>query len=38
MTTSPRDKPIRLSAHAKSYLDRRGFSEAEVDEAIRGGS
>lgn len=28
-------KPIRLSAHAVSYLDRRGFTIAEVEEAIR---
>jgi hypothetical protein len=28
-------KPIRLSQHARSYLMRRGFSEAEVVEAIR---
>lgn len=28
-------KPIRLSAHALSYLPRRGFTPAEVEEAIR---
>ena len=28
-------KAIRLSAHARSYTDRRGFTEAEVLEAIR---
>jgi len=28
-------KPIRLSAHALGYTVRRGFSEAEVVEAIR---
>lgn len=28
-------KPIRLSAHARGYLTRRGFTEAEVDDAIR---
>ena len=28
-------KPIRLTVHARGYLDRRGFSEAEVVEAIR---
>jgi hypothetical protein len=28
-------KPIRLSAHARGYLARRGFSQAEVEEAIR---
>ena len=28
-------KPIRLSNHARGYLNRRGFSEAEVAEAIR---
>jgi hypothetical protein len=26
-------KPIRLSAHAVSYLSRRGFTVAEVEEA-----
>ncbi|MCL5280847.1 MAG: DUF4258 domain-containing protein [Planctomycetes bacterium] len=30
-------KPIRLSAHAASYLARRGFTVAEVEEAIRAG-
>lgn len=29
------DKPIRLSMHAQGYLERRGFGEAEVVEAIR---
>jgi hypothetical protein len=28
-------KPIRLSAHARGYLSRRGFSVAEVETAIR---
>jgi hypothetical protein len=28
-------KPIRLSAHALSYLARRGFTVAEVEETIR---
>ena len=28
-------KPIRLSAHALSYTDKRGFTVAEVEEAIR---
>jgi hypothetical protein len=28
-------KPIRLTAHAKSYFSRRGFSIEEVEEAIR---
>ena len=28
-------KPIRLSAHARGYLARRGFTEAEVSDAIR---
>ena len=28
-------KPIRLSAHARGYLQRRGFTAAEVEEAIR---
>ena len=30
-------KPIRLSHHARGYLSRRGFTEAEVVEAIRQG-
>jgi hypothetical protein len=30
-------KPIRLTAHALGYLARRGFSVAEVEEAIRTG-
>jgi hypothetical protein len=30
-------KPIRLSAHALGYLSRRGFTVAEVEEAIRTG-
>jgi hypothetical protein len=29
-------KPIRLSAHALSYTARRGFTIAEVEEAIQG--
>jgi hypothetical protein len=28
-------KPIRLSNHARGYLARRGFTEAEVAETIR---
>ena len=28
-------KPIRLSTHARGYLARRGFTEAEVEETIR---
>jgi hypothetical protein len=28
-------KPIHLSSHAKSYMARRGFTEAEVEEVIR---
>jgi hypothetical protein len=28
-------KPIRLSHHARGYLARRGFTEAEVAETIR---
>jgi hypothetical protein len=28
-------KPIRLSDHARGYLVRRGFTEAEVHETIR---
>ena len=28
-------KPIRLSTHAMSYFDRRGFTRQEVEEAIR---
>lgn len=31
-------KPIRLSAHAASYIARRGFTLAEVEEAVRTGS
>ena len=30
-------KPIRLSAHAQGYLSRRGFTVAEVEDAIRTG-
>lgn len=29
------NKPIRLSDHARGYLARRGFTEAEVHEAVR---
>lgn len=36
MTIAPREKPIRLSAHAQGYLERRGFSADEVRETIRG--
>ncbi|MBZ8181618.1 DUF4258 domain-containing protein [Oscillatoria salina] len=28
-------KPVRLSAHARGYLNKRGFTVAEVEEAIR---
>lgn len=28
-------RPIRLSAHAQGYVDRRGFSVDEVKDAIR---
>ena len=28
-------KPIRLTAHAAAYIEKRGFSTAEVEEAIR---
>lgn len=28
-------KPIRLTAHAAAYIEKRGFSIAEVEEAIR---
>jgi len=28
-------KPIRLTAHAAGYIEKRGFSVAEVEEAIR---
>lgn len=31
-------KPIRLSAHAQSYVSRRGFTAEEVEQAIRSGS
>ena len=31
-------KPIRLSPHAKSYCEDRGFSEQDVVEAIRCGN
>ena len=30
-------KPIRLSAHALSYAEKRGFSTADVERAIRAG-
>lgn len=33
MTAAP--KPIRLSAHARGYIIRRGFTEAEVVDTIR---
>ena len=35
MTSCPSEKTIRLSQHALGYLDRRGFSIAEVKETIR---
>lgn len=28
-------KPVRLTAHAAAYAEKRGFSAAEVEEAIR---
>jgi len=28
-------KPIRLSTHAAGYINQRGFTVAEVEEAIR---
>jgi hypothetical protein len=28
-------KPIRLTKHARGYLASRGFTEAEVEEAVR---
>ena len=31
-------KPIRLSAHARDQMARRGFTEAEVEIAIRSGA
>lgn len=34
MTMASRDKPIRFSAHASGYRERRGFTEAEVEETI----
>jgi hypothetical protein len=33
--SSPSSKPIRFSAHARGYLSRRGFTEAEVRDTIR---
>ena len=30
-------KPIRLTVHARGYLSRRGFTVAEVEDAIRTG-
>lgn len=35
MTNHPQEKPIRLSEHARGYLERRGFSAAEVEVTIR---
>jgi hypothetical protein len=35
--SGPGSKPIRLSRHAHGYLDRRGFTQAEVEETIRTG-
>lgn len=29
-------KPVRLSAHAAGYLEKRGFTVAEVEETLRG--
>jgi hypothetical protein len=37
VTARPRDKPIRLSAHASGYRVRRGFTEVEVEATIRAG-
>lgn len=37
MTSEQHGKRIRLSHHASEYLDRRGFTEADVIETIRGG-
>ena len=31
-------KPIRLTAHARGYLARRGFTIGEVEDAIRTGT
>ena len=31
----PTTKPIRLSAHAQGYINQRGFTVAEVEDAIR---
>lgn len=31
-------KPVRLSSHARGYLERRGFTESEVEETIRTGT
>lgn len=31
-------KPIRFTAHARNYIQRRGFTEAEVEETIRSGT
>jgi hypothetical protein len=31
-------QPIRLSSHAQGYIGRRGFTIAEVEEAIRRGA
>ena len=36
--THKEEKPIRLSAHARSYCVVRGFSEAEVVETVRSGN
>ncbi|MDQ4099109.1 MAG: hypothetical protein M3121_01250 [Chloroflexota bacterium] len=33
--SDPKSQQIRLSDHARGYLERRGFSEAEVAETIR---
>lgn len=35
MTINRSDKPIRLSTHAERYLERRGFTAAEVEQTIR---
>jgi hypothetical protein len=31
----PTTKPIRLSAHAQGYVNQRGFTATEVEDAIR---
>jgi hypothetical protein len=31
----PESKPVRLSGHARRYIERRGFTAEEVEQAIR---